>query len=75
MAPLTLKFGQKNGLNLGEDFFWSLPKSGQKNRLNLCEDLFLVFIVLKFPAPPSPPFENPAYATRRELKPSKIVNV
>ena len=42
-------------------------KSGQKNGLNLSEDLFLlIFIILKFPAPP-PPFENPAYATWSQL--------
>ena len=33
----------------------------------MSEDLFLVFIILKFPAPPPPPppppFQNPAYAT------------
>ena len=37
------------------------PFLGQKNELNLSEDLFLgVYIILKFPGPPS--FENPAYA-------------
>ena len=37
---LGRKCGQKNGLNLSEDFFWSAPKSGQKSGLILSEDLF-----------------------------------
>ena len=46
---------------------------GQKIGLNLNEDLFVVFIILKFPAPPSPPFKKPAYATVwLELKLDKI---
>ena len=38
-------------------FFWSSPDFGPKTGLNLSEECFLlVFIILKFPAPP---FENP----------------
>ena len=54
-------FGPKTGLNLSEDlFFWSSPNFGQENGLLPSEEIFLlVFINLKFPAPPPPPFENP----------------
>ena len=47
--------GPKTGLNLNEDlfFFWSSPNFGQENGLILSREIFLlIFIILKFPAPP-----------------------
>ena len=62
-------FLAKTGLNLSEDlffFFFGLHLiSGRKTDLVLgWKILILVFINLKFFGP-SPPFENPAYATGR----------
>ena len=71
---LGRKSERTSGQNQAEDLFfcWSSPTFGQKNRLEInglitSGEIFrLVFITLKFPDP-TPPFENPAYATGCQL--------
>ena len=73
---LGRKFEHKIALNLGEDpFLWYSPNFWPKAGLNLSGEFFLlVFIILKFPAPP-PPFENPAYASVYSAKANLTISL